>query len=253
MTATPIEQLLRIIKDLRSPGGCPWDIEQTPQSISHHIIEEAYELVDAIESKQTDNIIDELSDQLLHVVMISEMMSESGAFNFYDVATHCATKMLRRHPHIFDKHGNKRATQRPFSADQWEKIKSKEHPKKHPMDGIPNHLPALIKAEKTLKRAQQAGFDCPPTHVSSRFTAIANSINSTLVKENLGKLLFYIVNLSRIDHSSAESALNDEIKMFKETFISFQKIAKTHGKSVSDLDATEKKVLWDHTEKYNRS
>ena len=97
----PIDRLRTIVKRLRAPDGCPWDIEQTPQSITPHIIEEAYELVEAIENNDIENIKDELSDQLLHVVMIAEMISETGEFNFDDVATHCAEKMIRRHPHVF--------------------------------------------------------------------------------------------------------------------------------------------------------
>ena len=92
-----IEKLKQIVAKLRAPGGCPWDIEQTPQSITPHIIEEAHELVDAIESNDNKKIIDELSDQLLHVVMTSQMMSEKNNFNFDDVANHCSEKMIRRH------------------------------------------------------------------------------------------------------------------------------------------------------------
>ena len=113
---SPIEKLKEIVKQLRAPGGCPWDIAQTPQSITPHIIEEAYELVAAIESKENNQIIDELSDQLLHVVMIAEMISETReGFTFDDVVNHCTNKMIRRHPHVFGK-----KTQ-PESVDkQWE-------------------------------------------------------------------------------------------------------------------------------------
>ena len=108
MQQHPIDSLKKIIKDLRHPDGCPWDIKQTPQSITPHIIEEAYELVDAIQSNCNDSILDELSDQLLHVVMISQMIQESGGFEFNDVADHCSKKMIRRHPHIFNKNGEKK-------------------------------------------------------------------------------------------------------------------------------------------------
>ena len=94
----PINQLREIVAQLRAPGGCPWDIEQTPQSISPHIIEEAYELVDAIESNNMEKIKDELSDKLLHVVMLAEMISETGAFDFDDIAAHCSEKMIRVTP-----------------------------------------------------------------------------------------------------------------------------------------------------------
>ena len=157
MSDTPIEKLKKIIARLRAPGGCPWDIKQTPQTITPHIIEEAYELVDAIESKNNERIIDELSDQLLHVVMISQILSESKAFTFDDVANHCAEKMIRRHPHVF---GNKTAKTESDVNDHWETIKRIEHngDTTSILENIPNHFPALLHAHKIQKKSSQCGI-----------------------------------------------------------------------------------------------
>ena len=145
----PIDQLKSIVKQLRAPDGCPWDIEQTPQTITPHIIEEAYELVDAIERDHPFDIKDELSDQLLHVVMIAEMMSENNQFNFDDVVNHCCEKMIRRHPHVFGTESIKSSEE---VEKKWEEIKTQEKPNKSIVDGIPNHLPALLKAQKIQRK-----------------------------------------------------------------------------------------------------
>ena len=156
----PIEALKDIVKRLRAPNGCPWDIEQTPQTLTRHIIEEAYELVDAIEQNETNHIMDELSDQLLHVVMISEMMKENDSFTFDDVAEHCVNKMIRRHPHVF---GTSDAKSTKDVEKNWEQIKALEKTDQDTFSGIPKNMPALMVAEKIQKKAAQVGFDWPDT------------------------------------------------------------------------------------------
>lgn len=159
MKSSPaINDLLKVMAKLRSPGGCPWDREQDHLSLRWHAVEEVYELLDAIEARDDRELEEELGDLLLQVVFHCQLARERGAFNFDKVARHITDKLIRRHPHVF-------GTTKVKSVDQvwtnWEKIKRAEkHGTKHArpsaLDGIPKHLPALLRAEKLLKKARKA-------------------------------------------------------------------------------------------------
>ncbi|MDA1354138.1 MAG: nucleoside triphosphate pyrophosphohydrolase, partial [bacterium] len=156
----PIERLRAIVEALRGPGGCPWDQEQTLQSITPHIIEEAYELVDAIERNNTRDIEEELGDVLLHVTMLSQMASEEGRFDMDSVAAKESEKMIRRHPHVF---GDTTVANSDGVLETWEDVKSVEKKEKNEglLDSVPNGLPALMRAFKLQKKAAKVGFDWP--------------------------------------------------------------------------------------------
>ena len=247
----PIDRLRTIVKRLRAPDGCPWDIEQTPQSITPHIIEEAYELVEAIENNDIENIKDELSDQLLHVVMIAEMISETGEFNFDDVATHCAEKMIRRHPHVF---GTKKVKNTAEVNKKWEEIKSKESPDQSIVDGIPMHLPALLHAQKIQRKVAQIGFDWPDLNgpiekLTEECQELISAVSSDHVDEEIGDILFTIVNICRKLNKSAEELLQSANKKFKTRFKACEMIAEKHKKPLRELSIEELEMLWDQAKK----
>ena len=155
-----INDLLKVMARLRSPTGCPWDREQDHQTLRWHAVEEVYELMDAIEARDDHEMAEELGDLLLQVVFHCQMASERGAFNFEKVARHIVDKLIRRHPHVF---GDARAKTVDAVWAQWEKIKKAEkhgtrHERASALDGIPKHLPALLRAEKLVKKARKAGL-----------------------------------------------------------------------------------------------
>ena len=252
--AKPIDNLKQIVKRLRAPGGCPWDIEQTPKTITPHIIEEAYELVDAIESENNNNILDELSDQLLHVVMISEMIHENGGFNFDDVAAHCSNKMIRRHPHVF---GDDSASDSGEVIKKWEEIKAKEKPNHSVISDIPNHFPALLHAQKIQKKVAQVGFDWPDLDgpidkLTEECQELIAAISNEDVDEEIGDILFTIVNICRKLDKSAENLLQNANKKFKARFETLEMIATTHQTPLKKLNITELEILWDHAKKLQK-
>src|SRR6266567_118601 len=155
-----INQLLSVMARLRSPGGCPWDREQDHQSLRWHAVEEVYELLDAIEAEDDHELEEELGDLLLQVVFHCQLAKERGAFDFDKVARHIADKLLRRHPHVF---GNVKVKNVDQVWANWEKIKPAEkqgtrHARPSALDGVPKHLPALLRAEKLMKKARKAGL-----------------------------------------------------------------------------------------------
>ncbi len=251
---SPIEKLKGIVKRLRAPDGCPWDIEQTPKTITPHIIEEAYELVEAIESDNNDSIIDELSDQLLHVVMISEMINESGGFSFDDVAKHCSDKMIRRHPHVFGEDSIKTTGE---VNKKWEEIKSKEKPNESIVDGIPKHLPALLHAHKIQRKVAQVGFDWPDLNgpiekLVEECQELVEAISNDHMDEEIGDILFTIVNICRKCNKNAEELLQQANQKFKDRFKVCETIAKTHKTPMKDLNIKELEMLWDQAKKLQK-
>lgn len=156
----PIDELLKVMERLRGPGGCPWDREQNHQTLRWHAVEEVYELMDAIESGDDHELEEELGDLLLQVVFHCQLARERGAFDFARVAGNIAAKLVRRHPHVF---GDLKVKDVDQVWANWEKIKKAEkqgthHARPSALDGIPRHLPALLRAEKLLKKAKRAGL-----------------------------------------------------------------------------------------------
>jgi uncharacterized protein YabN with tetrapyrrole methylase and pyrophosphatase domain len=195
-----IDELLRIMARLRAPNGCPWDREQDHMTLRWHAVEEVYELIDAIEAKDDLELEEELGDLLLQVVFHCQLARERGAFDFEKVARHIADKLLRRHPHVFGELKVKDADQ---VLKNWEQIKRAEkHGTKHArpsaLDGIPKHLPALLRAEKLLKKARRANLASGP---SSR---------RKLTRTQLGQALFELAQYAQSKKWSAEDLLRAE-------------------------------------------
>ena len=197
-----IDDLLRVMARLRAPKGCPWDREQDHMTLRWHAVEEVYELLDAIESKDDHELEEELGDLLLHVVFHAQLARERGAFDFADVARHIAQKLIRRHPHVFGELKVKDVEQ---VWSNWEKIKRAEkHGTKHArpsaLDGIPKHLPALLRAEKLLKKARRSGLAAP------------QAPKRKLTRARLGAELFELARYAQHKGWSAEDLLRLETR-----------------------------------------
>jgi MazG family protein len=197
-----IEDLLKVMAKLRSPTGCPWDREQTHLSLRRHAIEEVYELIDAIEARDDHEMAEELGDLLLQVVFHCQLASERGAFDFEKVTRHLVDKLVRRHPHVF-------GTAKVKNVDEvwanWEKIKRAEKhgthlERKSALDGIPKHLPALLRAEKLLKKARKANL------LKEKLS------RGKISRADIAKKLFELAGFAQRKGWSAEELLAAEIK-----------------------------------------
>ena len=197
-----INNLLAVMAKLRSPKGCPWDREQDHMTLRFHAVEEVYELIDAIEAGDDHELAEELGDLLLQVVFHCHLGQERGAFDFEKVARHITDKLIRRHPHVF---GETKVKNVDEVWANWEKIKRAEkHGTKHErasaLDGIPKHLPALLRAEKLVKKARKAKL------------IEGNEVKSELLKKHLAKALFSLAQLAQQKGWSAEELLRGEIQ-----------------------------------------
>jgi MazG family protein len=210
---TAIDDLLTVMASLRSPKGCPWDREQDHLTLRWHAVEEVYELLDAIEAGDDHELEEELGDLLLQVVFHCQLARERGAFDFEKVARHITDKLIRRHPHVFGKTKVKNVDE---VWANWEKIKRAEkHGTKHErpstLDGIPKHLPALLHAEKLVKKARKAKL------VSG---SAAKPVRS---KRKLAETLFSLAKLAQQNGWSAEELLRGEIKKQEQKFRQFER------------------------------
>lgn len=206
-----INDLLRVMATLRSPNGCPWDREQTHRSLRRHAIEEVYELIDAIEAGDDQEMAEELGDLLLQVVFHCQLARERKAFDFEDVCRLLVEKLIRRHPHVF---GKTKVRDVDEVWANWEKIKRAEkhgtHRARHSaFDGIPKHLPALLRAEKLVKKARKALGDGQAAHTQSK---------PERTKSALAKELFDLASLAQTRGWSAEELLSAEIKKRERDF-----------------------------------
>ena len=246
-------RLLNIVEILRDPEkGCPWDVQQTFSSIAPHTIEEVYEVVDAIDRKDFTHLKDELGDLLLQIAYYTQIAREENLFSFDDVAKGISDKLIRRHPHVFD---NQSAT----SADSWEKIKQKERQNIQSTDfnsllkDIPKALPELIRAKKIQKRAALVGFDWD--NVDQVFKKVDEELdelknvkvsksNKEILEEELGDLLFSVVNLSRHLKLNAEESLRKSNLKFVRRFEFMENKILEAGKEFDDYSLDELEELW---------
>jgi len=237
----PIDNLLKIMVQLRDPTkGCPWDIDQTFETIAPYALEEAYEVVEAITNKDYENLRDELGDLLLQVVFHSQIAKESNLFNFEEVIDSICVKMINRHPHVF---GNADITTSDEQLSSWETIKAEERAKKSnensnstsALDGVSVAYPALLRAQKLQKRAARVGFDWKYTEpVLSKLDeeicelkeALDNDLDKAQLEEELGDILFSCVNIARHLKLDAETALNKANRKFTKRFQFIEKSLK---------------------------
>ena len=256
-----IEQLRSIMRQLRDPnGGCAWDIKQTFQSIAPFTVEEAYEVADAIERNDLADLKDELGDLLFQVVFHSQMASELGAFSFDDVAQAIVDKMIRRHPHVF---GNTVYESENELKAAWEAIKAQERAAKmkgiqqesdsvSALDGIAANLPALKRADKVQKRAARVGFDWPDIEpvwlkLDEEIAEVREAIalkSPSDIEDEIGDLLFTVVNLARHCSVDSEVALRRASGKFEERFKCVEFLANSDEQRLEDLTLPELDVLW---------
>jgi nucleoside triphosphate diphosphatase len=198
-----LNDLLGVMAKLRSPSGCPWDRQQNHQTLRFHAVEEVYELLDAIEARDDHEMVEELGDLLLQVVFHCQLARERGAFDFDEVARHIVDKLIRRHPHVF---GQAKARTVDAVWTQWEQIKQAEkhgtrHARPSALDGIPKHLPALLRAEKLIKKARKAGLLASTARRSRRHT-----------RPQLAQELFALTEKAQSSGWSAEELLRAEVQ-----------------------------------------
>ncbi|MCP5076181.1 MAG: nucleoside triphosphate pyrophosphohydrolase [Rhodobacteraceae bacterium] len=251
-----LETLRQIIAALRDPEtGCPWDVEQDFATIAPYTIEEAYEVADAIQRGNSDDLCEELGDLLLQVIYHSQMASEDGSFTLDDVIRGISTKMVRRHPHVF---GDAKTREAGVAKGFWETIKASEKAargREQPasaLDDVPLPLPALTRAEKLQKRAARHGFDWPDAQgplgkVSeefSEFTDAAQKADEAQMSEEFGDLLFSMVNLARHHEIDPEEALRQANAKFTRRFQHVETRSKEEGRSLEASNLDEMDALW---------
>ncbi|MBT5000700.1 MAG: nucleoside triphosphate pyrophosphohydrolase [Tateyamaria sp.] len=249
-----IERLLEIMRRLRDPDtGCPWDIKQTFKTIASYTIEEAYEVADAVERSDWNDLEGELGDLLLQSVYHATIGEEAGYFTFQTIITNISNKMIARHPHVFGSESREKSVEQ--QIDDWENIKAEERStKKHigVLDGIASNLPALSRALKLQKRAARVGFDWPNTdHVLAKISEESAELieaRETLNKDNMidemGDLLFVIANLSRHLNIDPEEALRRTNAKFVRRFNSIEYALSQMGKKPEDSSLEEMDDLW---------
>lgn len=248
-----INDLLHIMKCLRAPGGCPWDAEQTHESIKKNLIEETYEVIEAINKKDRELLLEELGDLLMQVVFHAEIENEIESFDFDDVCNGVCQKLVERHPHVF---GSVNVESVDDVLSNWDAIKRKSKGQAKgsvPMLSIPRELPALMRADKVQQKAKKLGFDWPS--IDGAFDKVieeTNELRDAIVsgdKENtsmeLGDLLFSIVNVSRFLDIDCEEALTSSTDKFISRFQKLEELAKERNIDLETASLSEMDKLWD--------
>ncbi|HEX9154624.1 MAG TPA: nucleoside triphosphate pyrophosphohydrolase [Nitrospira sp.] len=267
-------KLVDLMAALRAPNGCPWDRKQTHESLKPYLLEETYEVLDTIDQQDRKKLPEELGDVLLQVLFHSQIASEAGAFTIDDVLDQLSDKLIRRHPHVFP-NGSNNPT--PTNAEQvvarWEDIKRAERQAagrpESVLDGVPNTLPALLRAYQIQARASRVGFDW--THDQAGFDQVLNKIDEEIrelrmalrlppsdgtttarqqeIAAEFGDVLFSLVNLARFVKVNPEDALRLSINRFVERFQFIEQQASSSGRTINDLSIEEMNRLWEEAKK----
>src|SRR6266704_7131413 len=243
-------KLCEIVAKLRGPGGCPWDREQTHESLLPATIEEAYEVAEAARTKNDAHFREELGDLLLLVVMHAEIARESGRFKIDNVVAEITEKLIRRHPHVF---GESNARDAGAVLKQWEAIKQEEKKSdQHYLASLPNALPALMRAQKAQSKVARVNFDWAELRdviakVEEELSELENAIKSEeqkSIEDEVGDLLFAVVNLARKCKLDAETALHTATNKFVGRFNLLEDELRSRGKKLGDVDLTELDQIW---------
>ena len=244
-------RLVDIMSNLRGEQGCPWDKEQDRNSLKPFLVEESYEVLEAIDDGDPEKLKEELGDLLFQILFHAQISSEEGAFDIGDVLTTITEKMVRRHPHVF---GGEEVKDSRQVLINWEQIKAREkNDRQSAVEGVPRALPALIRAQRVQEKAARLGFDWPDlSPVVEKLREEINEFNEALsggdakdVEEELGDLLFTLVNLSRFLKIGAEEALHRSTVRFIERFRWIEKEARSRGLSLSEMTLEEMDQLWE--------
>jgi XTP/dITP diphosphohydrolase len=247
------ERLLNIMDDLREK--CPWDKKQTIESLRHLTIEETYELSDAILKNNSEELKKELGDILLHIVFYARIASETGTFNIADVMNSLCDKLIFRHPHIY---GDVKVNNEEDVKQNWEKLKQKEKGgNTSVLSGVPNSMPALLKAYRIQEKARAVGFDWEqPEQVFEKvreeieeLNAEVKNGNTSKTEDEFGDVLFALINYGRFINVNAEDALERTNKKFIKRFNYMEEKIKAQGKQLGDCTLAEMDVFWNEAKK----
>jgi MazG family protein len=260
MPKRTFDDLVKLMTTLRAPGGCPWDRKQTLADLKPYVIEESYEVVDAIDRDDRSALLEEVGDFLLEAVFIAEITREEGSFDIYDSITAIHEKLVRRHPHVF---GDVEARDAEQVLVNWEKLKSDERKaeNKGVLSGVPQSLPALLKASRLTEKAARVGFDWRRTQdVFDKLEEEIQELHEAIetgkkehVHEELGDLLFTIANIARKLEVNAEEALQSTNRKFQSRFQSMESKVHRSGRNLDQLSLEEMDALWDEAKAAERA
>jgi len=253
------EKLIDIMATLRGPGGCPWDQEQSYQDINPYLLEEAHEVVDAIDQKDFEGLREELGDLLVHIVFFSQLAREESRFTAAEVVEGACEKMVRRHPHVF---GKTKAKNTEEVLVNWEKIKAEENENKGKkresmLEGLPKNLPALIKAFRLGEKSSRVGFDWPDQKgilkkVREELTEFEEAIeekNKEEIEKEYGDLLFTLANVARFFKLDPETSLRKSSLSFTKRFQWIEKKAKEEKLTLQSLTPEQWNSMWEEAKK----
>jgi tetrapyrrole methylase family protein/MazG family protein len=246
------QALVALMAKLRSPEGCPWDRKQTPESLKPFLIEECYEVVDALGESSPDKVKEELGDLLFQIIFHSRIAEERGQFTINDVISTNVEKMVRRHPHVF---GDAQLSTDKEVLANWEEIKKKEkghENRKSILEGVPRHLPSLLRAHSLQERAARVGFDWSKIDEAlpkldeeiAEFKDSLKQKDAAGIEEELGDIFFMLVNISRFVDVNPEEALRKTISKFIHRFRYIEEHAVTEGRLLTDMTLDEMESLW---------
>jgi MazG family protein len=259
-TVAAFDRLMELIRTLRSENGCPWDRKQTPQTIHPYILEEYHEMVEAMSRGTSREITDELGDLIFLTVFIAYLFEQQGTTSLVQVLDGAVEKMRRRHPHVF---GDVQVSDAEDVIDNWGKIKASEEnirSRTSILDGIPRSLPALNRAQKLARRASKVGFDWAAAEDVFRkveeelgeFRQAVDSGSASHMREELGDLLFVVVNAARHLQINSEVALNETSDKFERRFRHIEARLREQGRSLEDADLPEMDALWDEAKELEK-
>ena len=266
------QALIDLVRSLRSPSGCPWDQQQTPESITRYLVEEAHELSETVATGQPDEICAELGDVLFHIFFLAHLFEEAGQFNLTDVVANNVQKMVRRHPHVF---GPSRVKNRADIRAQWQKIKRQEtqnHLSASVLDSIPTGLPALMRAYRVSERAAGTGFDWDGlgeviekveeewgefkralSQLAADKKGRGQDRNKDDVQLEFGDLIFTLVNVARWARFHPETATAAAIRKFERRFRWMEQSVAKKGHELEDTQRFELERLWDRAKEMEKS
>ena len=249
-----LQDLITLIRKLRAPNGCPWDRKQTRQDIGKYLLDEAYEVLDALAEDNPRHLQEELGDLLFQILFIAEIASEAGDFSLADVMKDIQAKMIRRHPHVF---GDVTVRSVKEVKDNWQEIKKQERGgrtrEENLFGNIPRSMPALKRAQKITAAAARHGFDWENTddvlkklqEELAELDAARKKGDVRTIEEEMGDILFTLVNLSRFLSVDAENALTGTIEKFLRRFAYIHQQLRANGQSLDDATLSEMDRLWD--------
>ena len=253
----PLKKLMDIVATLRGPNGCPWDKEQTYKDINPYLLEEAHEIVEAIDKNDFQGLKEELGDLLVHILFHCQMATEDGKFDIAEVMQNASDKLIRRHPHVF---GDDKASTIQEVLVNWEKIKQEEnkHKRESILEGIPKTIPALIKALRLGEKSSRVGFDWPDRNgIMLKLNEELEELKEALqakdpanIEREYGDLLFTMANLGRFLKLDPESSLRKASDTFTTRFQWIEKKAKQNGETLQNLTPKKWDELWNEAKAF---